>query len=81
MKAYMKRSILVFVAVTLMTACYHDNASPFVHGAAAKPMEGTNTMVPATSSASDEATTTVYDASSGRSGGVRQMPTQTETSK
>ena len=80
MKAYMKRIILVFAAVTMLTGCYHDNASPFVHGADVKPMEGTNTMVPATSSANEQSTSTQYDASSGRAGGVREIPV-TDTSK
>ena len=70
----MRRIIIPLAIIVLFGACYHDNASPFVHGAKNEPMKTGGTMVPATSSASEAGTTTMYDSSSGRAGGVRYMP-------
>jgi hypothetical protein len=72
----MKRFILIS-AILALTACYHDNASPFVHGAKNDPMKTGGTMVPPANNVNEDATTTVYDASSGRPGGVRKMPPAT----
>lgn len=69
----MRRIIVLLAAAALLCACYHDNASPFVHGANNDPMATGGTMVPATSSASEAGTTTMYDASSGRAGGVKYV--------
>jgi hypothetical protein len=75
----MKRTTLLIAVAMLTAACYHDNASPFVHGAKNDPMATGGTMVAATTSASEESTTTQYDASSGRAGGVKHMPAPTTT--
>ena len=75
----MKRRIFPLIVVTLMAACYHDNASPFVHGAKNDPMANGGTMVPPANNVSEESTTTIYDSSSGRAGGVRHMPPASTT--
>jgi len=75
----MRRMTLLVLAAALLAGCYHDNASPFVHGAKNDPMATGGTMVPPATNVSEESTTTIYDSSSGRAGGVRHMPPASTT--
>ena len=75
----MKRFVLFSALFIALTACYHDNASPFVHGGKNDPMATGGTMVPPAKNVTEDSTTTIYDASSGRAGGVRKMPSATTT--
>ena len=70
----MKRFILLTAILALTGGCYHDNASPFVHGAKNDPMKTGGTMVPPAKNVTEDTTTTMYDMSSGRPGGVQKTP-------
>jgi hypothetical protein len=65
----MKRVLPLAVTVLATLGCYHDNASPFVHGGGNKPPEWGSTWVPASGARTDTTGVASYSASSGYAGG------------
>ena len=64
----MKRSALT-LAILLLAGCYHDNASPFVHGGGNKPPAWGSTWASASGSRANTSGAGSYSASSGYAGG------------
>jgi|GEM_PF-5186588 len=60
------------LALLLAAGCYHDNASPFVHGAHNRPGFGGSTMVPRPHENVDQRMPNGYSGSSGFAGGVEK---------
>jgi hypothetical protein len=65
----MKRLLPLALALLAALGCYHDNASPFVHGGGNKPPAWGSTWAPASGSRTDTTGVASYSASSGYAGG------------
>ena len=73
----MKRFMVSLVTVVLALGCYHDNASPFVHGGGNKPPAWGSTWASASGSRSNNTGAGSYSASSGYAGGYEKEPGNT----
>jgi hypothetical protein len=73
----MKRSLVSLVTAFLALGCYHDNASPFVHGGGNKPPAWGSTWASASGSRSNNTGAGSYSASSGYAGGYEKEPGNT----
>ncbi len=71
----MKRSLVSLVAAVLALGCYHDNASPFVHGGGNKPPAWGSTWASSSGSRSNSTGVASYSASSGYAGGYEKQET------
>jgi hypothetical protein len=73
----MKRFMVSLVTAVLALSCYHDNASPFVHGGGNKPPAWGSTWASASGSRSNNTGAGSYSASSGYAGGYEKEPGNT----
>ena len=73
----MKRSLVSLITAVLALGCYHDNASPFVHGGGNKPPAWGSTWASASGSRSNNTGAGSYSASSGYAGGYEKEPGNT----